>query len=87
MNNSEQDNYMTIKIRRLMSKIVAAKKAYYEGNPTMSDVAYDSLEKQLSVLDPGNPVLELVGFDYDYELPRGYVPKSLKTKVVDIETK
>jgi len=57
-------------IAELNSKLEAARKAYYSGNPVMSDAEYDSLEDQLKGLVRSNPeqghlatVLTTVGSD------------------------
>lgn len=45
----------------LASKIEAARIAYYNGTPTLSDAAYDALEDQLRAADPDHWVLKVVG--------------------------
>src|SRR5512143_1044834 len=37
------------------------KDAYYNGQPLVSDAAYDALEDELRDLDPGHPLLQTVG--------------------------
>ena len=48
-------------ILELERKILYHKKRYYDGEPEISDIQYDNLEKTLKKLDPENPVLYLVG--------------------------
>jgi len=46
----------------LRNLILKAKHAYYySGEPIMSDAEYDALEDELRLLEPGDPVLALVG--------------------------
>ncbi|MFW9854214.1 MAG: NAD-dependent DNA ligase LigA [Candidatus Thorarchaeota archaeon] len=48
-------------IKKLADQILFHKKKYYDGEPVISDEAYDSLEDKLRKLDPTNPVLFMVG--------------------------
>ncbi len=48
-------------ISKLASKILYHKRKYYDGEPEISDEAYDSLEDRLRLLDPENPVLFIIG--------------------------
>ncbi|MHA1973150.1 MAG: NAD-dependent DNA ligase LigA [Candidatus Hodarchaeales archaeon] len=48
-------------IKHLENQILYHKKKYYDGEPEISDQAYDALEEKLKKLDPNNPVLFLVG--------------------------
>jgi DNA ligase (NAD+) len=48
-------------IRRLAHQILYHKKKYYDGEPEISDEAYDALEERLRQIDPNNPVLHIVG--------------------------
>ncbi|MFX0125565.1 MAG: NAD-dependent DNA ligase LigA [Candidatus Hodarchaeota archaeon] len=48
-------------IKRLADQILYHKKKYYDGEPEISDEAYDALEDRLRLLDPNNPVLHIVG--------------------------
>lgn len=50
-------------IEFLSKKIIKYKRAYYEGNPTISDAEYDRLEAKLRNLDPDHPILKFVGTD------------------------
>lgn len=45
----------------LADQIELARKAYYNGNPIMSDAVYDSLEDQLRKENPDHPLLKRVG--------------------------
>jgi DNA ligase (NAD+) len=49
------------RIAELAHAIMHHKKAYYSGKPEIPDVAYDTLEDELKVLDPDHPVLQIVG--------------------------
>jgi DNA ligase (NAD+) len=49
------------RINKLADQILFHKKKYYDGEPVISDEAYDALESQLRELDPSNPVLYIVG--------------------------
>lgn len=53
------DKQTTINV--LATKIQEAKDTYYNGNPIMSDAAYDALEDQLRALDPKHPAILKVG--------------------------
>lgn len=59
---------MKDKIRRLEAEITKHKALYYQGFPEISDEAYDKLEAELKKLDPGNPVLEMVGSPTDEQV-------------------
>ena len=50
------------RIQELEKLILHHKERYYQGHAEISDEKYDQLEEELKKLDPGNPVLELVGF-------------------------
>lgn len=51
----------------MVTQLIKAKKAYYNGKPIMSDVVYDKLEIQLRKTDPRHPALGLVDYHEDYE--------------------
>jgi len=48
-------------IKKLEDQILYHKKKYYDGEPEISDEAYDALEEKLQQIDPQNPVLHIVG--------------------------
>ena len=48
-------------VKKLADQILYHKKKYYDGEPEISDEAYDALEEKLRQIDPGNPVLHIVG--------------------------
>lgn len=48
-------------IKKLADQILHHKKKYYDGETEISDKAYDALEDKLRQLDPGNPVLHIIG--------------------------
>ncbi len=48
-------------ISTLAEKILHHKRAYYSGNPEISDQQYDALEDRLRKLDADHPVLKIVG--------------------------
>ncbi|MFX0206975.1 MAG: NAD-dependent DNA ligase LigA [Candidatus Hodarchaeota archaeon] len=48
-------------IKKLAHQILYHKKKYYDGEPEISDEAYDALEERLRQIDPNNPVLHIVG--------------------------
>jgi DNA ligase (NAD+) len=50
-----------LKITTLANKILYHKRKYYDGEPEITDEAYDKLEENLRNLDPKNPVLFIVG--------------------------
>lgn len=50
-----------VNIKQLSDDILKHKKAYYQGKPFISDAEYDRLEDTLRELDPGHPVLQVVG--------------------------
>ncbi|MBI2603804.1 MAG: NAD-dependent DNA ligase LigA [Deltaproteobacteria bacterium] len=49
------------KVDSLVEQILYHKRAYYSGQPVISDASYDRLEDELRTLVPTHPVLELVG--------------------------
>jgi len=49
------------KIKKLEEKIIACKRDYYQGSPTLPDHEYDKLEAELRELSPNSPVLDMVG--------------------------
>jgi DNA ligase (NAD+) len=53
----------TTRIEKLASDILLHKRRYYAGNSTVPDAVYDALEDELRRLDPGHPVLSIVGSD------------------------
>lgn len=53
---------MTSKVTQdLANTLLAAKEAYYAGEPQMSDSEFDALEDQLRAVDPTNPYFDKVG--------------------------
>ncbi len=49
--------------RELADLILNHKRAYYAGQPQISDAAYDKLEDELRSLSPSHPILELIGIE------------------------
>jgi len=49
--------------RELAARIARHQDLYYNGQPEVSDAEFDALWDELSILDPGNPVLAKVGAD------------------------
>ncbi|MFW9905300.1 MAG: NAD-dependent DNA ligase LigA [Candidatus Thorarchaeota archaeon] len=47
--------------KKLAHQILYHKKKYYDGEPEISDEAYDALEERLRQIDPNNPILHIVG--------------------------
>jgi len=63
-------------IQNLETQYLKAKVAYYEGNPIMSDAAFDVLEKE--VKEAGSKVIEQVGTKRkDFDFPHPHPMKSL----------
>ncbi|MBY9001858.1 MAG: NAD-dependent DNA ligase LigA [Candidatus Heimdallarchaeota archaeon] len=48
-------------IKQLENLILYHKRKYYDGEPEISDVEYDSIEDKLRGINPNNPVLFIVG--------------------------
>lgn len=57
-------------IQELINKITQANVAYRSGNAIMSDKEYDILIDELSLLDPENELLNMVGFSVDEDRKR-----------------
>src|SRR5689334_6297 len=51
----------TSRVAELAKLLVKYKDAYYNGEPLVSDAAYDALEDELRELDPGHELLKSVG--------------------------
>lgn len=49
-----------MKVSELVATLKAAEKAYYNGNPTMTDAEYDKLRERLVIVDPENSHLKKV---------------------------
>ena len=52
---------MSTDIKALVARLEAAKDAYYNGKPIISDAEYDALEDELRALDPAHPFFAKVG--------------------------
>ncbi len=50
-------------IETLVENLIKYKRAYYEGNPLISDSEYDKFEDKLRQIDPDHHVLKFVGTD------------------------
>ena len=61
-------------IKELVEKIVEANKAYRVGKPIMSDSQYDILVDELRSLDPGNDLLNIVGYEIQDESRKRKLP-------------
>lgn len=48
-------------IENIVKELIEAKKAYYDGEPIMSDASFDTLEEKLRKLDPANDYFHIVG--------------------------
>ena len=48
-------------VKDIVKELMAAKKAYYDGEPIMSDASFDTLEEKLRKLDPDNDYFHIVG--------------------------
>lgn len=58
----EQDDDMGFaNINEIAARLQAAREAYYNGAPVMSDAAYDRLEDRLREMAPTHPLLQQVG--------------------------
>jgi len=74
----------TTQIDQLALRVRAAKNAYYNGNPVMSDAEYDTLEDELRKADSNHPVLKMVGMaptggswpKAKHEIPMGSLNKA-----------
>lgn len=53
-------NFME-EINKIAESMVGARKAYYEGHPTMTDKEYDALEERVKQQQPDHPILSAVG--------------------------
>ncbi len=52
---------MADKIKQLAKKLIKARHAYYNGEPLISDAAYDKLEAELKNLAPDHPAITNIG--------------------------
>jgi DNA ligase (NAD+) len=50
-----------MKPEKMVKQLIAAKDAYYAGNPVMLDSEFDTLEDSLREADPSNPYFDVVG--------------------------
>jgi NAD-dependent DNA ligase len=48
-------------VEKLANRLREAADAYYNGEPILSDAAFDVLEAELRELDPNHPVLLRIG--------------------------
>ncbi|PWI47491.1 DNA ligase (NAD(+)) LigA [Candidatus Heimdallarchaeota archaeon B3_Heim] len=71
-------------IMSLANTILYHKRKYYDGEPEISDEAYDSLEEKLRKLDPVNPVLFIVGTPEGGKITHD-VPMLSCQKALDVE--
>jgi len=75
-------------IAKLAARVKAAKDAYYNHAPLMTDAEYDALEDQLRQLNPTNPVLALIGaapsgggfLKVKHDIPMGSLNKAQHSK-------
>jgi DNA ligase (NAD+) len=58
---SKRSKKASVEIEKLADQILFHKRKYYEGEPVISDAAYDILEEQLREIDPHHPVLYIIG--------------------------
>jgi DNA ligase (NAD+) len=72
------------KITTLANKILYHKRKYYDGEPEISDEAYDKLEDNLRKLDPNNPVLFIIGSPEGGKVTHD-IPMLSCQKAVDID--
>lgn len=54
-------------VDKLARQLTLAAKAYYEGQPILTDEQFDGAIDQLRALDPGNPILQASGWGYKPE--------------------
>lgn len=52
---------MTTDVNSLVTRLEAARDAYYNGKPIMTDAVYDALEDELRATDPKHPFLKKIG--------------------------
>jgi len=73
-----------LKITTLANKILYHKRKYYDGEPEITDEAYDKLEEDLRNLDPENPILFIVGSPEGGKVTHD-IPMLSCQKAVDID--
>ncbi|KKK46387.1 MAG: NAD-dependent DNA ligase [Candidatus Lokiarchaeum sp. GC14_75] len=61
---SERPNNVEERIIYLVKEVERHRHLYYNGQPEISDIKYDSLEAELKDLDPVNPILFKIGVDH-----------------------
>ena len=71
-------------ITTLANKILYHKRKYYDGEPEISNEAYDNLEEKLRKLDPDNPVLFIIGSPEGGKVTHD-IPMLSCQKAVDID--
>lgn len=60
------------RVQWLVEKIRKVSQAYYDGNPIISDEAFDRFVEELKALDPDNDILHQTGYGY---IPSGHLEK------------
>ncbi|MEQ9322486.1 MAG: DNA ligase (NAD(+)) LigA, partial [Polyangiaceae bacterium] len=76
------------RVGELAERLSAYRKKYYEGEPAISDEAYDALEDELRRLAPGHPVLAKVGSPVaadNWEKARHEIPMGSLNKVTNAD--
>jgi len=80
----EESRLNVTEITTLANKILYHKRKYYDGEPEISDEAYDNLEEKLRKLDPNNPVLFIIGSPEGGKVTHD-IPMLSCQKAVDID--
>ncbi len=76
----------SVRIKELETLIARYQKSYYDGEPEISDGAFDALWDELKALDAENPLLKKVGADsVHFAKARHVMPMGSQEKAADAE--
>ena len=81
-----KDLFETARIQELEQLVERYQDAYYNGDPLVTDAAFDQLWDELKMLDPANPILHRVGADSgSFAKARHRIPMGSQDKAANPE--